>query len=335
MDERGKNKNSKSPLVFGLVIALLVAVVIAGIELARRSGGGEPYNRTEVAENAAYKPFPREIKDASGEVLVIPEKPQRIVSQTLGTDEVLLNICPAERIIALSSLAEDENSSNVVELAKAVPNRTTQGAEQILQLKPDLIFVASYSRAETVELLKASKAPVFRFANFTSVEDIKNNIRTVGYAAGCDREAENLIVKINDDLMAIRVRIPKLEKPVRVMSYGGTYTAGANTTFNDMVNAVGATNVSAENGIDGFAKISSEKIAEWQPDYIIAGANFSELESKKAQMLADPVIAASKAGKDGNIVVIDNRHFLTVSQFFVNGVEDLFNGLYGKNPNLK
>ncbi len=334
MKNEKKNTGSKSFLVFGLVIAALLAVVIVGIELARRSGGGAANNRTEVAENSADKPFPREIKDAAGESFVISEKPRRIVSQTLGTDEILLNICAPERVVAFSSLAEDANSSNVVDLAKSVPNRTMQGAEQILQMQPDLIFVASYSRAETVDLLKASKAPVFRFANFTSIDDIKNNIRTVGYATGCDTEAEKLIAKMTQDLAAIRSRIPAADKPLRVMSFGGGYTAGANTTFNDMVRSVGAVNISAENGIDGFSKISAEKIADWQPDFIVAGANPGELESKKNQLLADPIIASSKAGKAGHVIVIDNRHYLTVSQFVVKGVEDLFNGLYG-SENLK
>lgn len=324
-----KNKNSHSLLIFGLVIAALIAVVVFGIETARRSGGGAPSAPSIVAENARAQPFPREITDAQGEKLVIPSKPRRVVSQTLGTDEILLNICAPEQIVAVSYLAGDPNNSNVVELAASVPERTKTGAEQILETQPDLIFVASYSRAETVQLLKASKAPVFRFANFTSFEDIKNNIRTIGYATGCDEKAENLVKQMTDDLAQIRARVPAAEKPWRVMSFGGGTTAGANTTFDDMVRAAGAVNVSAENGIDGYSKISAEKIAEWQPDFIVAGANFDALDAKKTQLLADPIIAASAAGRAGRVIVIDNRHYLTVSHYTVKGVEDLFNGLYG------
>ncbi|MGD9587811.1 MAG: ABC transporter substrate-binding protein [Pyrinomonadaceae bacterium] len=320
-------------LVFGLVLVALIAVVVVGIELTRRQGGA-PGTQSQIPPEPAGKPFPRELTDAQGEKLVIPEPPKRIVSQTLATDEILLTICSTERIFAVSELADDPNYSNVVELANAIPERTTKGAEHILQLEPDLIFVASYSRAEMVELLKASRAPVFRFANFTAFEEIKANIRTVGYATGCDAEAEKLVTKMEQDLSALAARVPLMERPLRVMSYGGGYTAGRNTTFDDIVRAVGAVNVSAENQIDGVAKISSEKLAEWKPDFIVAGANTADIEKKRKQMLADPVIASTPAGKMGNVIVIDNRYYLAVSHFVVRAVEALFSGLYG-NANAK
>lgn len=324
-----EKKKSGSMWKFVIVILAVLAAAVVGIEISRR-GAGNPSLPMTVGENQAAQPFPRELRDGSGENFVVQKKPQRIASQTLGSDEILLTICEPERIVALSSLAEDANYSNIVERAKEIPNRVTQGAEQILQMQPDLIFVASYSRAETVEQLKAANAPVFRFANFNSIEDIKKNIRTVGFATGCDAGAEKLIRQMTDELAAVAARVPRNKPAPRVMSYGGGTTAGANTTFNDMARAAGAANVSAEMGIDGFAKISGEKVAEWQPDFIVAGANPGEIEIKRQQLLDDPVIAATKAGKNGNVVVIVNSNYLTVTHNIVRGVETLADALYGK-----
>jgi len=308
-------------------IVAALALVVAGIEVTRRLK--TPADAiTKIP--AVARPFPRELRDAKGETLNLLREPQRIVSQTLGTDEILLAICPTERVVALSNLAEDSDYSNAVEQARQIPGRTTEGPEQILQFKPDLIFVASYSRAETVELLQASKAPVFRFANFNSIADIKLNIRTVGYATGTDAEAERIIRKMDEDLAAVRARIPKSESPARVMSYDQLgYTAGANTIFDDVVRASGAVNVSAEHGIKGFAKINSEKIIEWQPDFLITGANRGKEKSVHDRLLEDPAVETSKAGRAGRIIVIDNRHVLTVSHHVVRFVEDLANGIYG------
>ena len=323
-----EKKKSGSSMKFVVVILAVLAVAVIGIEFSRRAAN--PSAPMPITENQQAQPFPRELRDGSGEVFIVPAKPNRIASQTLGTDEILLAICDPSRIVALSSLAEDVNYSNVVEQAKAIPGRATQGAEQILQRQPDLIFVASYSRAETVEQLKMSKAPVFRFSNFNSFEDIRNNIRTVGLATGCDAEAEKLIQKMNDDLARVRARVPQNQPAPRVMSYGGGTTAGANTTFDDLVKAVGAVNVSAENGIKEFVKISGEKVAEWQPDYIVVGANDGEVENKRQMLLNDPIIKATKAGKNGNVIVINNRHYLTVTHNIVRAVETLADGLYGK-----
>lgn len=320
------NKRFEGSAVYIAVLVVALALVIAGIEVTRRlkTTADSP---TDVP---AARSFPRDLRDAKGETLTLQHEPQRIVSQTLGTDEILLAICPVERVVALSDLAEDENYSNAVDEARRIPNRTTEGPEQILQFKPDLIFVASYSRAETVELLQASKAPVFRFANFNSIADIKANIRTVGYATGADDAAEKLVLKMDEGLAAVRARIPKSESPLRVMSYDQRgYTAGSNTLFDDVVRAAGAVNICAEQGIRGFARINSEKILEWQPDFLITSANRGKEKSVRDRLLEDPAVASSKAARAGRIIIIDNRHFLTVSQHIVGFIEDLANGLYG------
>jgi iron complex transport system substrate-binding protein len=322
-------KRSAGTGKFVVILVVMLALVVGAIEWSRRVGKVDL--PTPLAEHQAARSFPRELRDASGDLLTIPSKPQRIVSQTLATDEILFAICPPERIIALSRLAEDDNYSNVAEEARRVPGRTTQGAEQILQLQPDLIFVASYSRAETVQLLKASGAPVFRFANFSSIADIKNNIRTVGHAIGNDTEAETVIRQMDESVAAIRARVPADRAPVRVMSFGKSgYTDGSQTTFDDMARIAGAINVSAQKGTESFAKISAEKIIEWEPDYIVTGANHGDFDSVRRNLLADPIIATSKAGRAGRIIVIDNRHFSTVSQYIVRGAEDLADALYGK-----
>ena len=326
-DAQPQNKSFKGSALYLAAIIAVLLLVIAGIEVVRRLKAPAD---TPTTIPATAKPFPRELRDARGDSLVIPGLPQRIVSQTLGTDEILLVICPTERIVALSNFAEDGNYSNAVEAARRIPGRTTQDAEQILQFKPDLIFVASYSRAETVELLKASRAPVFRFANFDSIADIKSNIRTVGYATGTDEAAEKLIRQMDEDLAAVRARIPKNQSPARVMSYDQLgYTAGANTIFDDVVRSAGAVNVCAERGIKGFAQINSEKILEWQPDFIITSANQGKEKTMYDKLLQDPAVANSKAGRGRRIIVIDNRHFLTVSQHVVRFVEDLVEGIYG------
>ena len=94
------------PLAFLLCLGCGVAVAIVLIEALRPYGGTVQPLRSDVAApfERANAPFPRLIRDASGTPLVIPHKPQRIVSQTLGTDEILLALCAPQRIVALSTL---------------------------------------------------------------------------------------------------------------------------------------------------------------------------------------------------------------------------------------
>lgn len=269
----------------------------------------------------ATSSFPRQLQDATGETFLISAPPQRIVSQTLATDEILLAICPIERIVALSQLAQDSTYSNVVTQARQMTTVATNNVEQILSRKPDWIWVASYNRAEVVELLKKTGAPVFRLANFHSLEDIKQNIRLVGEVIGEAQRAKELIAQMERDLSEIRAHLPKGRKPIRVMSYSvGNYTAGAHTTFDDMVRWLGAINVASTHGIEQHAKISDEQILVWQPDFIITHAPLSEFSVTRQQLLKHPAIAASVAGQAGRIIVIENRYFMAVSQYIVEGI---------------
>ena len=89
----------------------------------------------------------------------------------------------------------------------------------MLSLSPDVIFVASYSKAELVEILQAAHAPVLRFTHFDRLDDIKANIRTIGYAIGEDANADALVQDMEHHLAQIQASLPKDRKPLRVMSY--------------------------------------------------------------------------------------------------------------------
>ena len=270
--------------------------------------------------------FPRQVQDALGQTFIIATPPQRIVSHTLATDEILSAMCPPQRIAALSPLAFDKRYSNLTDTGHFT---LAHQVEEILHLHPDLIFVANYTRAETVELLQTTGAKVFRFAHFQDVAAIKNNIRIVGEVIGEEHRAEHLVMQMEHDLKTIQAHLPHLRSPLRVMSYTvDHYTAGAHTLFDDMVKYVGAINVATEQGIEQYVQISDEHILLWRPDFIITPAHSDEFEQVRRQLLSRPAIVTSLAGKGERIILIDNRHLLAVSHYVVLGIKALAENLY-------
>lgn len=332
------NKNQKKflarPIAFGLFLIVAIAAAIIVIEVLRRQGVQTEPNKSDVSSPVSERsavPFPRELTDSVGAKLIIKERPQRIVSQTLATDEILLAICDPQRIVALSKEADNPEYSNVITEAKQVKERVGASAENILTMKPDLIFVASFSKAEFYELLKAAHAPYFRFSNFEKVDDIKSNIRIVGYAIGEDKKAEDLALKMERELEAIKTRNPKDGKPLRVMSYGlSGYTAGANTLFDDILKLVGVVNVSTENQITSYAKISSEQLTKWNPDVIITSAKREDIEVTRQNLLNDNAVKVTNAGKNKRVIVLPNDTFLSVSHHITKAIDQLSQELYKK-----
>jgi iron complex transport system substrate-binding protein len=123
--------------------------------------------------------------------------------------------------------------------------------------------------------------------------------------------------------------VPSGRSP-RLMEYGTSgYTAGAHTLIDEAFRLVGARNVSAEHGIDGSLHISSEAVALWEPDFIVAGAPHGALEQVRHELMSDPAIANSQAARNGRLIIIDDRFLLCVSQFIVPAIEQLAESLYG------
>lgn len=261
-------------------------------------------------------------------------KPQRIVSQVLNVDEILLAICPIDRIVGVSKFARSAAYSNVADAVEKAGLPMVEQAEDILRLKPDLVFVASYSRAEVVDLLKAGGAPVVRIANYDRIDDIIGNIRFVAQSIGEEAAADRMIADLQRRLDRVRARVAATGQRPTVMSYDVTgYTAGANTLFDDIIKQAGGVNASAAHGVEGFGRINEEQILAWKPDYLVVGSAPNEEAAVRKRLLANPAIAASAVVKSGHLLLMDTRQFLTASQHVVDAVESLTNALHGAATN--
>jgi iron complex transport system substrate-binding protein len=313
----------------------MVLLAIVGIEMRRQPIRLSPEGQRWLPPEASPS-YPRTIFDSADTRLTISVRPRRIVSETLGSDELLFGTCSAHQLVGVSSNARDPLYSNVVEESRARHLPSIKTVEQIVELRPDLVFVASYSSAEQVELLRSTGINVFRLSNFDRIQDIKGNIRAIGYATGNDKCAAALVEKMNQSLerVAVVAATASSERAPRLMEYGTSgYTAGAHTLIDEMFRVVGARNVSAEHGVSGSLRISSEAVALWQPDFIVAGAPHGESEQVRQALLSDPAIANSQAARNDRLIIIDDRFLLCVSQFIVPAIEQLAKSLRGgKNP---
>jgi iron complex transport system substrate-binding protein len=254
---------------------------------------------------------------------LLAQKPQRIVSQTLATDEVLLAICPPERIAALSPLATDSSYSNVTEIAEKL-GRSVHNLEQLLTLQPDLVLVAHYNRAELLTLLQQVQIPTLKLSRFSQLQDIQENIRSIGQAIGEETRATELLEQMNTALTKLQTQIPK-GVPPRVISYSlEGLTAGQDTTFDAIVRAIGAVNLSAEQGIQGVVALSSEQLIAWQPDFIVVGAPANQFEVILQQLQTQPTFRAIH----GKIIFIEQRYLLTASHHVITAIEQLARQIY-------
>jgi iron complex transport system substrate-binding protein len=257
--------------------------------------------------------------------LVLPEPPQRIVSQALVADEILLALGVGDRLIAVSRPALEPRFSMVVEEAERVGTTVAGSAEQILSLRPDLVFLAVYTTPETQRQLALSRAPALRLDRFDTLEAIRGNVLVVGFAVGEDGAASRVI-----EQMARRVEQARRQarqslgaRRPRVLAWEDGAVPAAGTLFHDLATLLGARNVAAESGLAGWPRVSAEQVASWDPDLLFVPAEAGEREAVVRFLRAQPGVGETRAVRSGAVVAVPRAAFSTVSHHVASLAEEL------------
>ncbi|WAM32289.1 ABC transporter substrate-binding protein [Caldicellulosiruptor naganoensis] len=280
--------------------------------------------------------FPVTVKDGKGNSITVKQKPQRILSLALQTDEILLNMVSPSRIIGLSIFADDKNNSNVVNLAKNVKGRySSNDIEKIIAAKPDLVIVPYYIDKAKYDLLKKGlRCPIYVSLNPNSFANIKQEIINLSKLTGEIQKGQALIKYMNDKINAVQKKVKYLRKKKYVLFY--TYyfnsTYGKNTTQHEIAKYAGVINIAAVAGLKGWPTITKEQILEWDPDIIvIPSVSYNPKETSQQyveKFKKDPAFKNLKAVKNNAVIILDDRHIQTVSHYIVEGVYDLAKAAY-------
>ena len=286
----------------------------------------EPYPSVPGIVNPSNTGWPREVETLEGRVtLEVP--PKRILTYSLGHDEMLIALVPPDRVAALGKFASNAAYSNVADIAPEYPV-FEKGAENVLAAEPDLFIVSAFTDADIVDLVKDAGVTVVRPALESSAEGNIPNIMLMGYILGVEDRALELAAEIEDRLALIDERVPPPgdESRPAVISISrwsdSISVAGEGTTGSGIIESAGGVNAAARDGIDGFQKISTESIAAMNPDFIIipqggeAGG-----DQLRDDLLNDPVLASVPAIANGQIHLVDAPKHITLSHWNVRGIE--------------
>jgi len=241
--------------------------------------------RTDLDDRVDW-PFPRRVSGLGGADLQVHAPPRRIVAGSVLSAEVLLAIAPRERIAGVHYLAADSRYSMV---AKSVAGVPLVGAEpeQLLAVRPDLVLVDAFTRAETHRLLQAAGVPVVRTQAFSNFGDVADNIRLIGWVTGLDAAAEQLVVDLRARVAALAKEAPAVQGWHVLTLDGALDTCGRGSLVDTVVRAAGAVNVAADHDVGPFRKLDIESVLAWRPDALLVGVVAGEEDSTRARLQQD------------------------------------------------
>jgi iron complex transport system substrate-binding protein len=265
---------------------------------------------------------------ALGAALRAAPEPVRVVSQTVGTDELLLAVAGPGQVAALSHLARSPEFSAVAGEARAYPQLALNGdAESVLKFRPTLVLCADYSRPELVAQLRRAGVRVLEFDRYQSLEDCYSNLRLLAAELGTGRRAEQVIASCRSRVASLEARLKGVRK-ARVMA-PSTYglIPGGQTTFQDLCDHAGAENLAVTLGhLTGNAPQPSEQMLAWPVDFVVVGG--AGLASAIAPYRALPPYEFMPAVREGRAVVLPPYMLGCVSHYRIRGYEILARALH-------
>lgn len=292
-------------------------------------GGNEPDAQLSSTIGAveAQESFPRTVVDDYGGKIYLPEPPGRIASVTLASDEVLLEILPPERLIACTYFARDPGISGCAEQAAKVQKTVNGDVEEIIGLQPDLVIVAGFTPTSNVTLLRGAGLNVFRFGHYDTLEDIRKNIVRLGYMVGAEQRAAELVKRMDQQLASISDNVKTQVRP-RVLYYTPDgYTAGLGTVFDDLLEYAGGVNATADAGITGYDKISTEIAISLNPDVVVFAGTFASADGEMQDPLdfleGQQAWQQTPAVRNRRVYVLSAKSITTISHHVVDGARQL------------
>lgn len=279
--------------------------------------------------------FPLKVKDAKNVEMTIEKKPEKIVSLTLGTDEMLFSLVDRSRIVGITNLSTDPGLSNIVDAAKDFPVKLNNtDVEKIISLQPDLIFMADWNDEKIVKQLRDAKFNVYVYKTPSGVDEQKKTIMEIARLVGDDKKGQELTAWMDSKLKAVEDKVKTIgdDKKLTAMCLDSFYyTYGKNTTFDDIAARAGLINLGVKAGITGWQQITKEKIVEMNPDVIFLPAwSYQGFDAKKFadDFKKDKSLAGVKAVKNNRVYMIPDAHMTSISQNIVLGVEDTAKAVY-------
>ena len=260
---------------------------------------------------------------------VVQAETIRVVSQTVGTDELLLAVAAPEQIAALSHIAREKEYSAVADEAVNYAQIGRGDAETILKFRPDLVLVADYSRGELVSQLKRAGVELMSFDQYATMDDALENLRRLARRLGPDAEvrAADVIANVEQRMTTLADRLEGV-RPVKVIA-PSTYgiISGGGTTFQDLCNRAAAENLAMTVGeLTGHADIPRERMLTWPVERVVLAGY--DLEQTIKPFLTLIPFRFMEAVKERRVALIEPYMFGSVTHYRLDGYEQLARQLH-------
>lgn len=193
--------------------------------------------------------------------------PQRVISMSLCTDQLLLWLAETQQIAAVSHLAQDPLYSVYSDRAQKVTTHRAD-VETIVQLKPDMVLASRYERSQATRILQRLGFNVVIVDDPITVEQIGDQVLLVANLLEKQEIAQRALAEIKQQLELLQKnRIAKKELVVSLSANG--YQQGRHSMHNQFMNRIGLKTVADQLQWESDGSLSIEQFVRLKPALLI------------------------------------------------------------------
>ncbi len=303
----------------------VVTIMLVMISLVCALFVGGCGQQTEKAKPAMET---RVVTDQLGRQVTIPKEVKRIVVLQHHTLDLLLELQAGDKIVGAVNKWQELVSPELGEIYPPLKKMPTPGdlkdinVEELVKLHPDVVIVTSYISKDVIAKVEKVGIPVVAVSYYKADKEeaskinpnLKNpdkaftegfveGVKLIGTIANKEAKAQELIdytLKNREFVNSHLASATATEKKPRVyMANPEMSTYGTGKYVGVMMEKAGVENVAAAD-VKGFAKVTMEQIAAWNPEIIFVQSRYKSLAD---EIKTSPAWAGIAAVQKGQVVV--------------------------------
>jgi iron complex transport system substrate-binding protein len=246
-----KTTTTKKRLFYALIFACLLV-----------------FGNCKGANQAAKIDAPtREITDDLGRRVKIPEKVERAVSLAPNLTEIVFAVGAGERLVGVTSFC---NYPEEAQKIQKIGDTMTPNIENIIALKPQIVFVSTASQIETFTKTLDEQGIVYFVTNPQNLDGIYKSINQIGDVFGKAEKAREVVENLQKRVAEVEA---KTEKTPRVKTFvqidrESLYTIGRDSFITDLIRRAGGASVTADVAT-AYPTLNKETAFALNPEAII------------------------------------------------------------------
>ncbi|ERH07697.1 MAG: PGF-CTERM archaeal protein-sorting signal [Halonotius sp. J07HN4] len=254
------------------VCCLLILSLVAGAATATSGAAATPaataapQSTTALQPTAANGSFPVTLTDATGTVVTVETRPDRVTTTNPSAAQTMWTLGAADQVVGLTQYADYLDGAQQRENISAAGLGVS--VERVVATEPDLVLAPNATSPETVATLRAANLTVYHFPAATDFEAVAGKTQTIGRLTGNTAAATETNAWMWRNVATVESRTADVDRQRVLYPLLGGFAVGNNTFIHEIITTAGGENVAASE-FEGYRQLNDETVIALDPEILI------------------------------------------------------------------